>query len=71
MVSISMVSYFYYPNMSIYRWSSNFVEKVVLEREHDGQDAISCLLPCVLYYMEGEFKQISMCNQMVTSEIIP
>ena len=69
MVSISMVSYFYYPNMSIYRWSSNFVEKVVLEREHDGQDAISCLLPCVLYYMEGEFKQISMCNQMVTSGI--
>ena len=58
MVSISMVSYFYDPSMFIYRWSSNFVEKVLLERMHGRQDAISCLLPCLLYYMESEFKQI-------------
>ena len=53
-----MLSYFYDPSMFIYRWSSNFVEKVVLEREHGGQDAISCLLPCILYCLEGEFEQI-------------
>ena len=46
--------------MFIYRWNSNFVEKVVLEREHGGRDAISYLLPCVLYCMEGEFEQIVM-----------
>ena len=34
------------------------MEKVVLEREHGGQDAISCLLPCILYCLEGEFEQI-------------
>ena len=43
-----MLSYFYDPSMFLYRWSSNFVEKVVLESEHGGQDGISCLLPCVL-----------------------
>ena len=32
------------------------MEKVVLEREHGGQDAISCLLPCILFCLEGEFE---------------
>ena len=37
LVSISnALSYFSDPSMFIYRWSSNFVEKVVLEREHSG-----------------------------------
>ena len=48
-----MLSYFYDPSTLIYRWSSNFVEKVVLERERGGQDAISWPLPGVLYCMEG------------------
>ena len=34
------------------------MEKVVLERKHSGRDAISCLLPCVLYCMDCEFEQI-------------
>ena len=34
------------------------MEKIVLERKHGGGDAISCLLPCVLYCMEGEFEEI-------------
>ena len=36
------------------------MEKVVLEREHGGCDAILCLtyLNCVLYCMEGEFEQV-------------
>ena len=51
-----MLSYFYDPRMFFYRRSSNFVEKVVLEREHGGQDGISCLLP--YYCIESEFEQI-------------
>ena len=43
-----MLSYFYDPSMFIFLWSSNFVEKVVLEMEHDDQDGISCHLSCVL-----------------------
>ena len=43
-----MISYFYDPSMFIYLWNSNFVCKVVLEREQGGRDAISCLLP-ILY----------------------
>ena len=35
-----------------------FRGKFVLEREHGDRDAISCLLPCVLYCMEGEFEQV-------------
>ena len=55
-----MLPYFYDPSMFIYRFSSNFVEKGVfmLEREQGGRDFILCLLPCVLYCMEGEFEQI-------------
>ena len=53
-----MLSYFYDPSTLVYRWSSNFVEKVVLERERGGQDAISWPLPGVLYCLEGEFEQI-------------
>ena len=34
------------------------MEKVVLERERGGQDAISWPLPSVLYCLEGEFGQI-------------
>ena len=30
----------------------------MLERQHGGYYVISCLLPCVLYCMEGEFGQI-------------
>ena len=33
-----MLSYFYDPSIFIFRWSSNFMEKVVLERVHGGQD---------------------------------
>ena len=53
-----MLSYFYDPSLFVFRWSSNFVEKVVLEREHGGQDGISCLLPCLLYCMESKIEQI-------------
>ena len=53
-----MLSYFYDPSTLVYRWNSNFVEKVVLERERGGQDAISWPLPGVLYCLEGEFEQI-------------
>ena len=31
LVSISLLSYFYDPGIFIFRWSSNFVEKVVLK----------------------------------------
>ena len=34
------------------------MENVGLERDHGGRDAISCLLPCVLYCMKGEFEKI-------------
>ena len=34
------------------------MEKVVLERERGGQDAISWPLPGVLYCLEGELEQI-------------
>ena len=53
-----MLLYFYDTSMFIYRFSSNFVEKGVLKKEQGGRDVISCLLPCVLYCMEGEFEQI-------------
>ena len=54
-----MMSYFHHPSMFIiYLWSLNSVEKVVLERERGGQDAISWPLPGVLYCLEGEFEQI-------------
>ena len=45
-------------SMFIYRWSSNFVETLSWKESNGGRDAISCLLPCVLYCMEGEFEQI-------------
>ena len=35
-----MLSYFYDPSMFMYRSNSNFLEKVVLEREHGGGDAL-------------------------------
>ena len=35
-----MLSYFHHPSMFIiYLWSLDFVEKVVLEREHGGRDS--------------------------------
>ena len=44
-----LLSYFYDPEMFIFRWSSNFVEKVVLnESMHVGENGISCFLPCIL-----------------------
>ena len=43
-----LLYYFYDPSMFIFCWSSNFVENVLLEREHGGQDSIWCLLPCLL-----------------------
>ena len=33
-----MLCYFYDPSMFIYRWNSNFEQKLVLEREHGGRD---------------------------------
>ena len=51
-----MLSDFYDSSMFIYRCTSNFVEKVVLEREHGGRDAqMRCHL---VYYIEAEFEQI-------------
>ena len=43
-----LLSYSYDPSMFIFCWSLNFVENVVLEKEHGGQDSIWCLLPCLL-----------------------
>ena len=40
-------------------------EKVVVGRKHGGRDAISCLLPCVLYCMEGEFEQVIMKLRLI------
>ena len=45
-------------SMFIYRWSSNFVETLSWKESNGGRDAVSCLLPCVLYCMEGEFEQV-------------
>ena len=42
-VSISDAIILYDPSMFVFR--SNFVEKIVLDREYGGQDGISCLLP--------------------------
>ena len=39
-----LLSYFCHHDMFIFRWSSNFVEKRCVEREHGGEDGISCLL---------------------------
>ena len=51
-----MLSDSYDSSMFIYRCTSNFVEKVVLEREHGGRDAqMRCHLE---YYIEAEFEQI-------------
>ena len=41
-----LLSYFYDPSMFIFCWS--FVENLLLEREHGGQDSIWCVLPCSL-----------------------
>ena len=43
-----LLFYLYDPGMFIFRWSSNFVEKVAVEWGHGGEDGISCLLPCIL-----------------------
>ena len=43
-----LLYYFYDPSMFIFCWSSNFVENVLLEREHGGQDSIWHLLPSSL-----------------------
>ena len=48
-----MLSYFYDSSMFIYRCNSNFVEKVVLEREHGGRDA-----QMRYHLVEAEFEQI-------------
>ena len=48
-----------YPISSILARLFIICEKlVVLEREHSRGDAISCLLPCVLYFMEAEFEKV-------------
>ena len=49
-----MLPYFYDRSMFIYRFVRFSWKKGVLEREHGGRDVISCLLPCVLYCMEGD-----------------
>ena len=52
-----LLSYFYDPGMFIFRWSSNFVEKV--ERERDGEDGILCLLPCILLLYRVNLNKLS------------
>ena len=32
----------------------------MVERELGGRDAISCILPCVLHCLEGEFEKVIM-----------
>ena len=53
-----MLSFSTIHSMFIYRWSSNFVETLSWKESNGGRDAVSCLLPCVLYCMEGEFEQV-------------
>ena len=66
------LSYFFEPSVLIYRWISNFMEKAMLQWERwrlrVDWDFISCLLPCVLYCMEGEFKQIIMKLQQLIAD---
>ena len=40
----------------------------MVERKHGGRDAISCLLPCVLYCMEGEFEQVIMKLRLIIKD---
>ena len=44
-----LLSYFYYPDMFIFRWSSNFVEKVVLNESMSAKMASRVSYP-VHYY---------------------
>ena len=43
-------------------------KKSVLEREHRGRNATTCLLVCALYCMEGEFEQIIMKRRLSFKE---
>ena len=43
-------------------------KKIVVEREHSVRDAITCLLVCALYCMEGEFEQIIMKRRLSFKE---
>ena len=49
LVSISPAILFLYPGMFIFRWSSNFVEKVVLNESMSAKMA-SCVSYLVYYY---------------------
>ena len=46
-----MLSYVYDSSMFIYRWSSNFEQKLVLEREHGGWDTWHIVPPtlCIIF----------------------
>ena len=52
-------SYFYGPSAFMNRWISNFMKKVVLERERwQLRFHLNCHLLCPFYCMEGEFEHI-------------
>ena len=52
-------SYFYGPSALMNRWISNFMKKVVLERERwQLRFHLNCHLLCPFYCMEGEFEHI-------------
>ena len=54
-----MLPYFYDPRMFIYRFIRISWKKVRWKGSmHGGRDVISCLLPCVLYCMEGRSTKI-------------
>ena len=44
----SLVSIFVSIYCLFYRWSSNFVEKVLKVVLNESENGISCLLPCIL-----------------------
>ena len=54
-----MLPYFYDPRMFIYRFIRISWKKVCWKGSiYGGRDVISCLLPCVLYCMEGRSTKI-------------
>ena len=61
-----LLSYFYNPCMFIFRWSSNFVEKVVLNESMSAK--MASRVYCLVYYycIKSEFKQIT-ANYQETS----
>ena len=56
-----VLSYFYDPGMSIFRWSSKFRGNSCVEWEHVGENGISCFLPCILL-LSIEWIWTNYCN---------